>query len=289
MEKEYLDKKGEIFLDIILKTTKFMEKINAKFVKEEHIDSNYNFLIGEKSSYDKLYSIDSFYNLVNKTSSNNIVLNFKNENSLIGYAELIKAGIFLLCQTNLISEDDVVVKVNIVNDKFKEDFEELKLILLDLDINYEICDDLKNSNATDFCFNYVIGEDAFVIGGGARYNTGIYFKLDIDEMVKFDSKVDIFVENYVDCYIIATTKEEKLYALKIMDEQRGCGLKSLIFTENIDKESQYEKAKSSMCEWIVKIDEENLQKGLVTLQNIYSDEEDLIDIDEVNDKIIINY
>lgn len=289
MKNVYYEKEAIIYSKIVFLTNNFMDKINAKFIKENHLCGKENFIIGENIDNDRVYTIDTFYNDDTKESSNNIVLDFKGEDNVFGYAELIKAGYLLLMETNAFEEEDITLCINIVSEDFRSEYEKLKLILVDLNIDFEEDEDLLVDSAKDFCFSYTVSDEYKTVGSGANYTDGIFFSLSIDDIIKNAENYLSYNSNYVNVYIVAEREEEKMYALKIMDEQRSGGLASLMFTKNISLEEQMKIAKESMCDYIIKVEEENLKKGLVTLiDNIYTTEND-VDLEDLENHIMNNF
>lgn len=289
MENIYNEENSKVYSKILVQANLFFERINASFIKENHLGENEDFIIGKNITDKKVYTIDSFYNKDTEKYSNNVVLDFKGEDNIFGYAELIKVGYFLLMETDIFEEEDIVIEFNLINKSFSKYYEKLKILLIALGIDFEENEDLVVENAKDFCFSYKVGDNYSKVGTGANHENGVYFNLDIDKIVENAVDYQNYDSNYVYAYLIAVSEEEKMHAIEVLDAQRGNYRKVFMFTKNVSLQEQMQIANDSMCDYIIKFEEENLQKGLVTLIETISNEEELIDIEDIENYMLNDF
>lgn len=279
--KNYYDGSAILFNEYSRKTENFMYNLNAQFIKESHLGEKNKFLLG-KEVFDKtnslIYTVDTFFDLKENKSSNNIVLNKKNANNIFDYVEVIKSGLLLLCYLENFDVDDITLKVNLNNKNFEKEFEKLKSILLSLGMNFEIDESLQLNSENDFNYSYVYENKN--LGIGEKINDEIYFSIDIDELLTLKEN-EVVLPNEPGLYIITNSEEEKIYGFKILDELRSNGYSSAMFNDNISVKEQLDIAKSSFCGWIVTVEDENLKKGLVKVTNTLEDTEEYVDINEI--------
>lgn len=283
MKEEYYGKEAKLYQDIVYQSESFMNRIGAKFIKINNSKDILNFNIGKNLEVEKFYTVDNF--IQNGEMSNNIVLKYKNTDNIFSSAEIIKAGVYLICETNLFDYEDITVEYNLFNKVIESDFEKLKLLLVDMDINIEKNEKLEVSNNEDFYFSYKIKDQ--VIAKAFKTVDGILFVLNIDDVISISDFRDDFAVEHTDIYIVSETNEEKMHATKIMDQQRGLGLKVLMFLDELSKDEQVNKAKESLCDWIIVVSEENLKKGLVLIIDSINSTEELVDVEDISEYVYI--
>ncbi len=140
-----------------------------------------------------------------------------------------------------------------------------------------------------------------VLGGGGRYNKlikelggpesyGIGFACGIDRIINTLKTIDLYkgIKREVEVYVMYVSEEEKLHALDIVQNLRLNGVKTE--TDNMAKglKSQFKVADRLNARLLVILNNEDLKKGLVTVKDNKTKEEEKIDIDEICEYVIGN-
>lgn len=210
-------------------------------ILNQHMDNyNYEFVLGESDS-DRYYTNDL----------ENIEVYVKNSNDLVSDAEVISMGYNLLKRFGL---EEVEIHIN------KDD--EINNLLEMLDVYY-VCDNDENTLGWTY-----VNEDE-VIGVGYKKDNEISFKININLLL--DAVMEIIRDNAlnknIDVCIIGVSEEESYNALKIAQDLRMNNV-NVVINEKV--ESKFN----------ILLDDENLNKGIVTIKDNYTNEE--IKIDEVD-------
>lgn len=260
-----------------------MSQVNASFVKEDNFNEKLRFNIGENDESSRVYTIDSFCNDSNTGIVNSLVLNYKGESNIYAYAEILKTGFNLLMNSANFNDDEIQLFITCKNGGFKKDFEKLKNLLLDFDLDFDEVDDTEVKDTTDFCFVFYAGKEEKALITGGNYNGGVFLYLNIDDTLISLYGDFMLNENKVDACVIAVSEEEKRHALKIVDKLRSVNLRTYMFTNKMTKSDQKKAADNLECEFIINIDDENLKKGLVTITENYTNEDNVVDLDSVEE------
>ena len=210
-------------------------------ILNQHMDNyNYEFVLGESDS-DRYYTNDL----------ENIEVHVKNSNDLVSDAEVISMGYNLLKRFGL---EEVEIHIN------KDD--EIINLLEMLDI-YCVCDNDENTLGWAY-----VNEDE-VIGVGYKKDNEICFKININLLLDTVMKIirDNALNKNIDVCIIGISEEESYNALKIAQDLRMNNV-NVVINEKV--ESKFN----------ILLDDENLNKGIVTIKDNYTNEE--IKIDEVD-------
>lgn len=182
-----------------------------------------------------------------------------------------------------------------LSDEAKNKFEELKKYLLLLDVNFEVDTSIVRGldYYTDFVYEFVT-DDGLVVGGGGRYDNLVEnlggpqlpatgYALGIERLIikLKETENENLVSN--DVFVLAISTEEKMHALRIIDDLRKVNYSSEMCASNVSLKSQFKMADKLGSKFLVLLNDEDLQKGLVTVKdNVLKteekvDESDLID------------
>ena len=140
-----------------------------------------------------------------------------------------------------------------------------------------------------------------VLGAGGRYNKlikeldgpesyGMGFACGIDRIINILKEMDLYknIKREVDCYVMYVSEEEKLYALDLIQSLRLNGV--ICETDYLNKglKGQFKQADRLNAKYLIILNNEDLQKGLVNVKDNVTKEEEKIDISEVVEYIIGN-
>ena len=218
-------------------------------ILNQHMDNyDYEFVLGESDS-NRYYTNDL----------ENIEVHVKNSNDLVSDAEVISMGYNLLKRFGL---EEVEIHIN------KDD--EINNLLEMLDI-YCVCDNDENTLGWTY-----VNEDE-VIGVGYKKDNEISFKININLLLDTVMKIirDNALNKNIDVCIIGVSEEESYNALKIAQDLRMNNV-NVVINEKV--ESKFN----------ILLDDENLNKGIVTIKDNYTNEEIKIDEADVIEYILEN-
>ena len=185
-----------------------------------------------------------------------------------------------------------------ISDESKDRFNKLKSYLDNLEIDYEIDESIvRGLDYYDECvWEYKLDDDV-ALGGGGRYNTlvknlggpelpGIGFALGIERIIlKLKEKIDEQkINNFVDVYIMSVSEEEKIYAIKIAQDLRLNNVITEINGANLSLKSQFKIADNLNAKFLIILNNEDLQKGLITVKDNITKEEEKVD-----ESVIVDY
>lgn len=140
-----------------------------------------------------------------------------------------------------------------------------------------------------------------VLGAGGRYNKlikeldgpesyGMGFACGIDRIINILKEMDLYksIKREVDCYVMYVSEEEKLYALDLIQSLRLNGV--ICETDYLNKglKGQFKQADRLNAKYLIILNNEDLQKGLVNVKDNVTKEEEKVDISEVVEYIIGN-
>ena len=116
------------------------------------------------------------------------------------------------------------------------------------------------------------------------------FACGIDRIINILKEMDLYknIKREVDCYVMYVSEEEKLYALDLIQSLRLNGV--ICETDYLNKglKGQFKQADRLNAKYLIILNNEDLQKGLVNVKDNVTKEEEKIDISEVVEYIIGN-
>lgn len=195
--------------------------------------------------------------------------------------------------------------IDYLNEESKKRFDNvlkyLDYLEIDYDVNPKIVRGLDYYDHTVF---EIVSLDNFdskaaVLGGGGRYNKlikeldgpdsyGIGWACGKDRIVNILKSMPMYqeIKKEIDVYVMYISEEEKLYSLDIVQSLRLNGVSCE--TDNLSKglKGQFKQADRLNAKYLVILNNEDLQKGLVTIKDNVTKEEEKIDIDEIVEQII---
>jgi len=184
-----------------------------------------------------------------------------------------------------------------LNEESQEKFKELKKYLDLLEIDYEI--DPLIVRGLDYYDHFVweyVNEEGITLGGGGRYNhlfetldgpkmPAVGFALGLERII-IDLKKELdekSLAKQIDAYILCETKEEKMHAIKIAKNLRFIDLVVEICNNNLSKKSQFKIADKLNARYLIMLNDEDLQKGIIKIKDNETKEEFIVDEEEVVD------
>ena len=185
----------------------------------------------------------------------------------------------------------------------KERFEKVKEYLNILDINYEVNENIVRGldYYDENVWEYIADSDGVTLGGGGRYNhlvealdgpsiPAVGFAMGIERII-LNIKENIEVKNLdqaVDVYIMSVSDEEKIRALEIAQYLRLNNVATEINSCSLSMKSQFKIADRLQAKFLIILNNEDLQKGLVNIKDNATKEEIKVDEAEVVDWILGN-
>lgn len=194
-----------------------------------------------------------------------------------------------------------------LNEESKTRFDKVLQYLDYLDIDYEI--DSNIVRGLDY-YNHTVFElvadldglgNASTLCGGGRYNNlitnlggpdtpGIGFACGVDRLmiVLQELNKEKEIESSLDVYVLAVSEEEKITALKLVQDLRWSEIKTEMDTLNRGLKAQFKQADRLNARLLVILNNEDLQRGIITVKDNLTKEEVKIDESEIIDYIISN-
>ena len=185
----------------------------------------------------------------------------------------------------------------------KERFEKVKEYLNILDINYEVNENIVRGldYYDENVWEYIADSDGVTLGGGGRYNhlvetldgpsiPAVGFAMGMERVIlNIKENVDIKnLDQAVDVYIMSVSEEEKMHALEIAQYLRLNNVATEINSANLSMKSQFKIADRLQAKFLIILNNEDLQKGLVNIKDNATKEEIKVDETEVVDWILGN-
>lgn len=195
--------------------------------------------------------------------------------------------------------------IDYLNEESKTRFETVLKYLDFLEIDYEVNTNIvRGLDYYDHTVFEIVSLDnnetkQSVLGGGGRYNKlikeldgpesyGIGFACGKDRIVNILKEMPLYqsVKKEIDAYVMYVSEEEKLYSLDIVQNLRLNGVSCE--TDNLGKglKGQFKQADRLNAKYLIILNNEDLQKGLVTVKDNQTKEEEKVDIDELTEHII---
>lgn len=187
--------------------------------------------------------------------------------------------------------------------RFAKVLEYLRLMDIDYEVNQNIVRGLDYYDHTVFEYTVDIKElgSGAVIGAGGRYN-GLVEQLDgpntpcigfacgIDRIIEAMNYLDLFehLKPSIDCYVMYVNEEEKLKALDLVQTLRLNGLVTEMNTTNKSLKAQFKSADKYNAKQLIILNSEDLFKGLITVKDNVTKEEQKIDEYELVDYLVSN-
>lgn len=174
-----------------------------------------------------------------------------------------------------------------------------------LDVDYEVDD--KIVRGLDY-YDYTVFEivsSAEVLGGastiaaGGRYNDLVEklggpsvpcmgFASGLERVMLAMDEIEETTKRNLDCYILYVNEEEKLKAILLAQDLRMCGISCDYDTTGRSLKSQFKEADRNHAELLILLNSEDLSKGLITIKDNLTKEEQKIDENEILDYIVSN-
>ena len=185
----------------------------------------------------------------------------------------------------------------------KERFDKVKEYLNILDINYEVNENIVRGldYYDENVWEYIADSDGVTLGGGGRYNhlvetldgpsiPAVGFAMGIERIIlNIKENIDIKnLEQAVDVYVMSVSEEEKIHALEIAQYLRLNNLSTEINSANLSMKSQFKIADKLQAKFLIILNNEDLQKGLINVKDNVTKEEMKIDEAEIVDWILGN-
>ena len=200
------------------------------------------------------------------------------------------------------SESDILKNapktIDYLNNESKERFEKLKSYLDIMKVNYVV--NPKIVRGLDY-YNHTVFEikvdlpglsNAQTIGAGGRYN-GLVKQLDGPDtpcigfasglgrvvLALKEQEVKLPIKDDVDIFIMYVSEDEKKYAVYLQQELRMSGF--VVDTEYTGRslKSQFKQAERLNSKYLVILNDEDLNNGLVQVKNVKTKEEEKIDLE----------
>ncbi len=197
--------------------------------------------------------------------------------------------------------------IDYLNKESKERFDNVLKYLDLLDIDYEVNPNIvRGLDYYDHMVFEIVSLDneetkANVLGGGGRYNKlfkelgdregyGIGFACGMDRIIDTLKEIDLYkdVNREIDCYVMYVSEEEKLHALDITQNLRLNGIVTETNNMNKSLKAQFKEADRLNAKYLIILNNEDLQKGLVNVKDNKTKEEEKVDIGELTEYIIGN-
>ena len=115
---------------------------------------------------------------------------------------------------------------------------------------------------------------------------GFAFGIDriIEELKKKINVSDI--ENNIDAYILCVNEEEKMQALKISQNLRLNNIITEVNTNNLSLKSQFKCADNLHAKFLLILNSNDLNKGLINVKDNATKEEEKVDENEIVDYLL---
>ena len=190
-----------------------------------------------------------------------------------------------------------------LNEESEERFNKLKELLTILDVDYEIDENIvRGLDYYDHnVWEYYLEDGSLALGGGGRYNNlvktlggpdipGVGFAFGVDRIIALlrERLSEKEVSTNIDCYILALSEEEKIYALKLAQDLRLNNVITEYTTNNLSLKSQFKIGDSLNAKFLIILNNEDLQKGLISVKDNATKEEVKIDESSIIDYLISN-
>ena len=203
-------------------------------------------------------------------------------------------------------DSDILKNAPVITDylsaEAKSKFKRLKEILTILDVDYEENTHIvRGLDYYDYNVWEYVNDEGITLGAGGRYNhlvenlggpslpaVGFAFGLEriiIELKKKLEGKE---INNQVDVYVMSVSEEEKMYACSIAQNLRLNNIPTEINTTNLSLKSQFKIADKLEAKFLVILNNDDLSKVLVNINDNATKEETKIDESELVDFLLAN-
>ncbi len=194
-----------------------------------------------------------------------------------------------------------------LNEESKKRFDQVLKYLSLLDVDYEV--DTHIVRGLDY-YNHTVFElvadidglgSANTLGAGGRYNNlvgflggpdtpGIGFASGVDRLMLVLQALnkDQEIARGLDVYVMAVNEEERLTALRLVQDLRWSEVKCEMDTLDKGLKAQFKQVDRLKARILIILNSEDLQKGLITVKDNLTKEETKVDEAEILDYIISN-
>ncbi len=211
-----------------------------------------------------------------------------------------------------VDKDHVALKtvpnmLDYLNEDSKKRFDKVLEYLRYLDIDYEV--DASIVRGLDY-YNHTVFElvadlealgSASTVAGGGRYNAlveelggpatacvGWASGVDRLMIILKELNKDKEIQDNVDVYVMAVSEEERITAVKLIQDLRWSEIKCELDSLDRSLKGQFKQADRLKARLLVILNDEDLQKGLITVKDNVTKEETKVDESEILDYIVSN-
>lgn len=185
----------------------------------------------------------------------------------------------------------------------KERFDKVKEYLNILDIDYSVNENIvRGLDYYDHnVWEYVTDTEKVAIGGGGRYNSlvenlggpslpAVGFGLGVDRLILEIKKIlpEKALTKQIDAYVMCVNEEEKMHAVSLVQDLRLNNIQAEINSNNLSLKSQFKIADTLGAKYLIILNSDDLQKGIITVKENSTKEEFKLDESEVVDWLIGN-
>lgn len=194
-----------------------------------------------------------------------------------------------------------------LNEESKTRFDKVLEYLDNLDVDYEVDEtivrglDYYNHTVFELVTNTESLGSASTLCAGGRYNNlvgflggpatpGIGFASGIDRLMHLlkEQNQEREISSHVDVYVMAVSEEERITALRLVQDLRWCEIKTEMDTLDKGLKAQFKQADRLQARILIILNEEDLQKGLINVKDNITKEETKVDENEILDYVISN-
>lgn len=168
----------------------------------------------------------------------------------------------------------------------KTDTKKLQEYLEYLDVDYELGEKDKDSNFA-FLFKVMVSNKEIILGKGERCDSTLSGILEIDKIAELLKVIfeDRNMDAMIQVYIVGESEEERIAAMKLAQDLRWC---EIIVDVDLNGKSKEEQMKLANSNFIIVMESDNLNKGLIKVIDNLTSEETLVDEAEIIDYIVSN-
>lgn len=261
---------------------------NYEYIKMPNIESN------EITSQIKEYYLNNLKGVFKKycyvgtdNKRNEFDFIVFNTDSIYQDAEIISMNYRILEELKI---EDITIYIKSSKDY---NLKKLQEYLVELDVDYEISNsgDLLDEN-TLMSFEIVmeLKDKKIVLTSGYKNINNPKYIVSTNYLDNILEVLNVIYEDYnfdvlTQVTIVSVTEEERIKAMKLAQDLRWCEIKVDVDTNNRSKNEQLKDVNSN---FIIEIEENNLNKGLIKVIDNLTKEETLVDENEIIDYIVSN-
>ena len=251
---------------------------------------NYEFVKLAKAEEESLYKIYEEHHLKQAKFyfDNEIDSKEKLGVTAIGYtSSLICTEVISLCYRFLeeFGFNDLLVKINTKNN-------EIVKCLDYLEVDYELNSHTKEKldNNVNMVFEIINDNNEILCQGKFNEKLGqVNSTIDMNLLLELLPSIsNLKEEKSIDVYVTSKSEEEKLTAIKLVQDLRWSEIITEMNYQEEDVEEQIKEANNLNARMIIKLDNEDLKKGLMVVEDNLTKEETKVDESEILDYIISN-